>query len=343
MKKISYIICICLLPQCLWAQDFVFSQFYESPLLRNPALAGIMQGNLRIVSAYRSQWSSVTVPYETQALSAEVRLPLNLTGDYLTTSLQLTKDVAGDSKLGRTQLLPAITFHKALSDAQGESANYLNFSVMGGLVQSSFDPTKMTFDDQFVGGSFNPGNITTAVFSRTSMTYGDLSAGLSFSSNNAGTIKYYAGIAGYHLVRSKVSFYKNDVAILKPRYVLNAGMNMQTGENDRFYVYGDLNMQGGNRQLMLGILYKFNIGQYENDDEEIGSKSVSFGASYRWGDALIPVGKIYFSKFFAGVSYDVNVSKLRSASQFRGGLEVSAGYITNLNILKVPNQICPGF
>ena len=41
-------------------QDINFSQFYELPLLRNPALAGIFNGNVRFTGAYRNQWESVT-------------------------------------------------------------------------------------------------------------------------------------------------------------------------------------------------------------------------------------------------------------------------------------------
>ena len=60
------------------AQDLNFSQFYELPLLRNPALAGIFIGDIRIQSVYRNQWQSVTVPYRTSGLSAEVNFPVNL-------------------------------------------------------------------------------------------------------------------------------------------------------------------------------------------------------------------------------------------------------------------------
>jgi len=44
------------------AQDIHFSQFFETPLLRNPALAGIFTGDVRIQAVYRTQWASVTVP-----------------------------------------------------------------------------------------------------------------------------------------------------------------------------------------------------------------------------------------------------------------------------------------
>ena len=54
-------------------QDINFSQFYELPLLRNPALAGIFNGNVRFTAAYRNQWESITAPYRTMALGSEVK------------------------------------------------------------------------------------------------------------------------------------------------------------------------------------------------------------------------------------------------------------------------------
>ena len=63
------------------AQDQNFSQFYELPLMRNPALGGIFDCNLRVKSVFRKQWQSVTVPYQTAAVSMEMKLPSN-TGNW---------------------------------------------------------------------------------------------------------------------------------------------------------------------------------------------------------------------------------------------------------------------
>ena len=65
--------CSLLLPVFAAAQDINFSQFYELPLLRNPALAGTYRGDVRITTAFRNQWNSVTVPYQTEALGAELK------------------------------------------------------------------------------------------------------------------------------------------------------------------------------------------------------------------------------------------------------------------------------
>jgi type IX secretion system PorP/SprF family membrane protein len=322
------------------AQDFLSSQFYELPMLRNPALVGIMPANIRATALFRDQWSSITVPYRTGSLSVESKIPIGKQNDFISFGMHGTRDQAGDAKFYRTQAYLASTFHKALSADANTIPNYLSFSVMGGSVWSGFDPTKMTFDDQFVGGAFNPGNLTSTFFTNTRINYFDLSSGLSFVGQTFEKTKYYIGVAGFHLARSKVNFFRDDAVILKRRFVVNGALSIQTGQNDRFTFYGDINFQGGNRQVLLGVLKKWNLGDYLEDDEEQNSTSISAGAAFRWGDAFIPVVKFYNKGFSAAVSYDMNISKLKSVSQTVGGFEVSMGYSGLLNIIRDRKLTC---
>src|ERR1700733_7808210 len=66
-----------------FSQDIHFSQFFETPLLRNPALAGIFSGDLRIQGVYRTQWNSITVPYQTASLNGEYKQPIGHSDDYI--------------------------------------------------------------------------------------------------------------------------------------------------------------------------------------------------------------------------------------------------------------------
>ncbi|HRF17259.1 MAG TPA: type IX secretion system membrane protein PorP/SprF, partial [Chitinophagaceae bacterium] len=64
MKKPILIMCVAFLTafnkNSASAQDIHFSQFFEAPLLRNPSLAGIFTGDIRVQAVYRDQWNSVT-------------------------------------------------------------------------------------------------------------------------------------------------------------------------------------------------------------------------------------------------------------------------------------------
>ncbi|SHE41045.1 type IX secretion system membrane protein, PorP/SprF family [Cnuella takakiae] len=316
----------CTIVQQAAAQDINFSQFYELPLLRNPALAGNYKGDVRATSAFRSQWGSVSTPYQTVALGTEVKFGVaEFSNDYISIGAQITNDIAGDSRLGRTQFLPLLAYHKSVNEDRDA---YLTAGFLGGMVQQRFDPTKLSFDDQFVNGAYSPTNPTRQTFSNTNVTYWDAAAGLSYSSVLGYDTRYYVGASYFHFTQPKVAFARTSDIRLNKKYVLNAGLSVATSEFDRLILYADYFMQGGNRQGQGGALFKHDLLQ-EDEDQSMG---FSVGAFYRWNDAVVPVVKLDLYKLAIGLTYDVNVSKLRTASQFRGGFELTVSYKSFLNI-----------
>ncbi len=307
------------------AQDQNFSQFYELPLLRNPALAGLYKGDVQATAAFRSQWQAVTTPYVTQALGLEMKFAANQNSDnYFAIGTQFTNDIAGDSKFGKTQILPVLTFHKALSD---EKDSYLSLGFMGGVVQQRFDATALTFDDQFINGNYSSTNPTKQTFTNSNVTYVDASVGLVFSSTFADEIKYYIGGAMFHVNRPKVAFNAANDIKLNNKLMINAGLGAPTSDYDKLIVYADYFKQGGNSQMQGGLMYKHDLIR-QGDEETV---SLSVGSFLRWNDAVIPMIKLDYYKFGVGVTYDVNISKLSAASQFRGGYEVTMSYRNFLN------------
>lgn len=302
-------------------QDINFSQFYELPLLRNPALAGIFNGNVRFTAAYRNQWESVTVPYRTMALGTEIKFFKGLSkGDFITTGFQLTNDVAGDSKLTRTQFFPVLNYHKMLND---DHSTFISAAFMGGPVSERFDPSKLQFDDQFVNGSYSASNPTNQTFSRTSFSYLDVSTGLSFTSLINNNAKFYLGAGLFHFTNPRLSFMTDSDIRLNKKWVFNAGLSAYTSVYNRIVIYADYFMQGGDRMAQGGFLYTHNF-DHTGDDARL---SLSGGTVYRWKDAFIPVVKINTNKLSIGLSYDVNTSKLKTASQYRGGFELNLSYM----------------
>lgn len=317
-------------------QDINFSQFYELPLLRNPALAGIFEGDIRITAGYRNQWQSVTTPYQTQALGVEYKFGISAnSNDFLTLGVQITNDQAGDSRLSKTQVLPVLNFHKSINEN-----SFISAAVMAGAVQQRFDPSKLQFDDQFVNGSYSPTNPTQQVFNNTNMTYYDIAAGMSFSSATSNDVRYYVGLGLFHFTNPKVAFTPANDITLNQKWVVNFGISAPTSDADKFILYGDFFTQGGHRQIQGGFLYSHDLVQYE--DETI---SIAAGSFYRWNDAVIPVIRLDYYKLGIGISYDINVSKLAVASHMKGGLEATLSYKTYLNIMNSSlNKVrCPVF
>src|SRR6266478_9041348 len=128
-----------------YAQDLHFSQFFEAPLLRNPALAGIFTGDYRIQGVYRDQWNSFTNAYRTGSLNGEYKLPVGRTDDFLTLGMQILYDKAGSAGLTSTQVFPAINYNKSLSNKR---TSYLSLGFMGGYVEKRIDVSKITTNSQ---------------------------------------------------------------------------------------------------------------------------------------------------------------------------------------------------
>ena len=311
------------------AQDFTFSQFYEQPLLRNPALAGLFTGDLRVSMSYRDQWGSVTVPYRTTSLSIEHKIPIGSKHDLITIASQMSVDAAGDIRLKRTQFMPSISFHKSLSE---ENDSYLTAGFMGGPVSSQFDATQLKMGDQFRGGAYDASNPSAQPITNTGYSYWDLNAGLCFSSSLKNKTNFYIAVGMTHITDPVIkSVTGNSPGILSPKLTFNAGFNAPSGEKGHITAFTDYFSQNGNTQLLSGVLYGMDIIDYDNGDPDI----LYIGSFMRWGDALIPVVKIGFNHISVGISYDINISKLHVVSNWRGGLELSVVY---RDFLKIRNS-----
>jgi type IX secretion system PorP/SprF family membrane protein len=342
MKKYLAFLIACIVTASSYAQDLSFSQFYELPLLRNPALCGVFNGDIRVQTVYRNQWQSVTVPYRTGGLSFELKFPSSQSYNYATVGLQATYDVAGDSKLSRLQALPVFSYHVNLSGIEGA---YLTGAVMGGIVSSQFDASKLKWDDQYQNGSYAATNQTSQVLKSTGTTYFDQGAGLSLNSPfGDGNSAFYIGGALYHFLEPSVGFNANSAAVSKlpKKWVANGGLLLATSDYNRINLFADYLTQGIHHQLMAGAFYSIDIQQY--DDDGMDKTSLSLGAAYRWNDAFVPVVHVDHHYWSVGLSYDMNVSKLKTASMYRGGLELTLNYKSFLSsrAINAYHVKCPG-
>lgn len=303
-------------------QDIHFSQFFEAPLLRNPSLAGIFTGDYRIQGVYRDQWNSITNAYRTGSLNAEYKMPVGVGNDFITTGLQALFDKAGTVGLSTTQILPAINYHKSLSD---EKTMYLSLGFMGGLIHKSIDISKMTTDNQFNGGGFD-GSLPTGEnnFMPNFSTW-DASVGMSFNTTfgaDQGN-SLFIGAAYHHLNRPKNTFYLNAAIDLNPKYVASAGVKLKVDDYSSFTLQADHSIQGSYQETIGGALYSYQLG-LDPDNPEY---TLSGGLFLRWKDAMVPVMKLEWNHMAVAVSYDVNVSQLKTASMGQGGFEISLSYI----------------
>lgn len=345
MKRLLSIWFFCAMALCFAsnanAQDIHFSQFFEAPLLRNPSLAGIYTGDVRVQGVYRDQWNSVTNGYRTGSLNAEYKMPLRKNDDFITAGIQVLYDKAGSIGLTTAHLLPAINYHKSLSN---EKTMYLSLGFMGGLIRKSVDFSKITTDNMYGGGGFDPSLPVGEYFTSPNFMTWDASVGMSFNTS-FGRDQWnslFIGAAYHHLNRPKNSFYRNPDVELNAKYVFSAGVKFNIDDFSYLTLQADQSVQGSFSETIGGALYSYKLGGMV---EENPLYTVHAGAFWRWQDALIPVIKLDRRPLSIAISYDVNISPLKTASQGRGGFEISVSWIAflereNSSIDKV---LCPRF
>ena len=316
------------------AQDIHFSQFFEAPLLRNPALAGLFKGDIRVQAVYRDQWNSVTNAYKTGSMNAEYKMPVGKGDDFVTTGIQLLYDKAGTIGWTSAHILPALNYHKSLSS---ERNRYLSLGFMGGVVQRRFDRSKMTTNSQYDG--LGDGES----IANPQYTYLDGSVGLSYNSdlNDNPDNNFFLGAAYHHFNRPSTSFYRNAGIELNPKWVFSGGLRFGVSDYAYVTIQADHSMQGSYAETVAGAMYGLKLGANSEDPDYV----IHLGSFLRWNDALIPVVKLDYNPFSIAISYDVNISKLKPSSYGRGGFEMSVSYIGFLRMDKSSqNSIrCPRF
>jgi type IX secretion system PorP/SprF family membrane protein len=335
-KTIRFILgcCTLLVMQRAGAQDLHFSQFFEAPLLRNPSLAGIYTGDIRIQAVYRDQWNSITNAYKTGSLNAEYKMPVGKGDDFVTAGLQLLYDNAGTVFWTSTHVLPALNYHKSLSSTVNR---YLSLGVMGGPVQRRIDRSKITTNSTYEG--LGDGE----TFTRNQYIYLDGAVGLSYNSqlNADPENNFFVGVAYHHFNNPKNSFYEDMNTELDRKIVGSAGVRFSVTPISYITLQADYTTQGKYQETIAGALYGMKLG----NDWEKPKYTIHGGAFLRWNDAVIPTVKLDYTPFSVSLSYDVNISKLRTSSYGRGGFELGVSYVgfTNRNNSTVNAMLCPKF
>lgn len=322
-KPISCLLASCMLlaASLVKGQDVHFSQISQTPLLRNPALAGIFTGDFRVQTIYRTQWGSVTVPYQTGSMNAEYRLPIGQANDFLTIGGQLLYDKAGTIALTTTHLLPAVNYHKSLSDVKN---SFISLGFMGGLVSRSFDRSLVTTNNQFNGINHDPTLPDGENFTGNSYSYWDMSTGISYNGQlgQSENDNFYLGIAYHHFNKpGAISFYSDKSIEMSPKWVGSAGARFGMTDYSFFTIESDLTRQSVYTEFLTGALYTWKL-----DQVEFPRYCLHLGAYMRWKDAVIPTARMDVDHLSVAVSYDANISALKAASTGRGGFEISLSY-----------------
>ena len=312
------------------AQDIHFSQYNMSPLNLNPAFTGLFDGDYRVGAIYRSQWSSVPVPYSTVSLMADRTMMIR--GKDFGAGLLFNNDVSGTNKYSTTQLYIPLSY---ITKINGDSNLVLSIGVQPGISSIGFKTNKQTFDSQFDGDAYNPALPTNENFPSISKTYFDAIGGFLVQYQVKPLTVLTAGLSLSHLNQPKVSFFKNPDIRLDPKIVPYFSVKFPVAPRTALTTEIMYEKQGKFHETVFGAraAYTLNSKDYQ---------VVSAGVYTRLKDAVIMRVGYDYKQWQFGMSYDINTSAFVAATNRRGAIEFALIYIFKKENIFIPKKrVCP--
>jgi type IX secretion system PorP/SprF family membrane protein len=320
MRKLILYCCFFVLLGKLSAQDPHYSQFFSSPLTLNPALTGKFFGTYRVAGNYRNQWPSIYNAFTTSTASIDFPILKNQIPDNDTWGVGFLgySDNSANGAVKFNYASISTAYHKGL-DEDGNNTLGGGFQVT--YANMLINTANLTFEDQLTSSGFT--GVTSEVFNSSSLkaSYLDVNAGFLYSGSSAEKNNYYIGASIYHLNRPKQSFTGADY-VLQPRTTIHGGGYFPLGEFTTLHLSALQSFQAGTSETVVGGTF-----QLTANPDLPKPTSIYFGGWVRFKDAIIPYLGIEFDDFRFGLTYDYNSSSLKTASQNRGGIELSLIYI----------------
>lgn len=301
-----------------------FSQYYAHPLWLNPALTGVTDGDYRISLNAKQQWSTVSNAFLTGGASFDMAPAKNLAFGAM-----VLNQNAGEINYNHLSALVSGAYRVHFGRI---GLNIINFGLQAGILNKSFDPSKVTLGSQYDPlTGYNPGFGINESFTSSNTLVPDVNAGfMYFDGNPDQRVNVFGGAMAGHLTRPVDKFLGNSVR-MPIRYAAHGGARIKVTESIDITPNALYMKQGNARETAAGVYGQFMLNQ-ETD--------LMFGGNYRFDDAAIAFFGLHIKQMVFGVSYDFNTSSLMRATRNQGGLELSIAFTGRRGIVG-PNFFCP--
>ena len=340
MRKCALIILLLSVMKVGFSQDPNFSQFFVSPLTLNPALTGKFNGDFRVAGNYRDQWPEISKAFITSTISFDMGIMKNKLSelDSWGIGVMAMTDKTANGVLSGNFISISTAYHKGLDE---DGQHQIGIGFQGTYSSKRLDGSKLNFLDELDqnGGWTVPSS--EAIDNRqVNTSHFDFGVGGLYNGSTDGYNNFYIGVSAYHLNKPKESFTGDVFYQLSPRTTVNAGGALPFGDRSTTAYFSSLfSSQAGATNIVAGGA----VGFLLNEDEDNPTNFFA-GAWARFNnvnDAIIPYIGLEYQGLRFGASYDVNISSLKTASQSKGGIEISLIYIKRPAGYKA--MACPRF
>jgi len=328
-KRIFLSILVLSFYQISFGQDVHWSQFNDNQLFQNPGQAGHFDGDYRFIANYRDQWRSVTIPFSTFSMSADAKFK-----DY-GVGLLISNDQAGDGKFRTVEVQGNFS---RLFKITKDSVHTIRPGINFGMNHRQINWDALYFDSQYNGYIFNPSAATNETYQNDRKTNLSLGLGSLYEWRKNERFKVLSGFGIYNLNRPNQGFYTEKIQ-RDIRFTIFAKGTFKINQKWDAVPSLQFNNQGVYRELLLGGSAKY----YLTSSTKI-YQALYGGIWYRNRDAAYLTFGYDYKDFFAGISYDINFSKLVPASRARGGIEIAVRYIIRtFKPKRIIHRVCPDY
>jgi len=311
-----------------------YSQFYNATLNLNPGLTGIFNGDKRISGNYKSQWRAVPVNYFTITGNYDQKIYSQKNDKiFFGAGANFNFDQAGDGKFGLLNLnfLGSFTY-------MVNQHFFLTPGIGIGFGQRSINSAGLNFGDQWRGDYIdrNPTSGEKVDLDRMSFFYPDASAGLNIRLQNSTRTKIDVGAGFCHINAPRIHFYDGSDSKLPITMSLYGLGSLYLAQPFDLILNAAYRKSDEYHETLLGAGLKVYLSTRRGKEF-----AVVGGVNFRTDDAWVPAVEVHVNQLRVGVSYDINNSDFKIATEKRGGLEISAQYIiTEVKPLK-DYRSCP--
>lgn len=297
-----------IVPSCIMAQgEPQLTQYWAAPTLYNPAATGDTD-YVRIRGGAKLQW--LGIKNTPQSFFGTADSPFRLMGKRFGAGVSVSQESLGLF----SNLLISVQLSYHFKILKGDLA----IGVQPGYYSSKFKGTEVFIPDNDDYHNPNDPAIPTQDMTGTSF---DLSAGVRYSH------KYFSfGVGGMHLMAPQVNLQTEGSQS-------SDSQEYQTELPRMLYFIGDSNIPLRNTlfELQPSFLVKTDFSMFtaELTLRATYNKFLTFGAGYRWKDAISVMAGVTFKNFFLGYAYDYPMSAIAKASS--GSHELLAGYQLKLD------------
>lgn len=312
------------------AQDAVFSQFFNTTLYLNPALAGI-EDDFTVNMNHRSQWKSLQFPYTTSQVSlimpyysSKFSKPFGHLGG---AGLSVYNDISGENKSFKSTGANASAAYNLPFDH--DFVNQITFGLQIGIINKRVDTSNLQWGEQynpFVG--FDSSIAPSEVGDFQNRTFVDINSGIFWWYNPIDNAKRLinsinSGLSIAHMNNPNESLLSAKESRLPLLYKYHGGVVFNISKNATVSANVLVAFQNNTSQQNIGSYLSYRIMNVS--ESYFKSTVIRFGAWARINDSFIFLTEMETSVFKFAYSYDFNSSSLRYNNRSIGTSEIHLG------------------